>query len=242
MILDPNLPQHIDVEGLWNRARPATLAKAPTLALAPKDLLLHLCLHTVVHAYEIRTEYEMRLRMLCDIGEVVLRFGAELDWHGLGARARQWGAARAVYVILRLARELLSVAVPADWLASFRPEDFSERYLDLAREQILGERAGMPTALQGSVYLPQLWGSKKLGNKLGLVRDRLLPPRENMALKYPAPANSWRIYLYYPVHIKGLMIQRGAALWRLARGDPKTRAVAGLANQIVELRDWLMSG
>ncbi|MBI5827954.1 MAG: nucleotidyltransferase family protein, partial [Chloroflexi bacterium] len=191
---------------------------------------------------QYRIAHEIRVRMLCDIGEVVRRFGAELDWQGLAARARQWGAVRAVYVILRLAQELLEVAVPGDWLVSLRPDGLSEHYLDLAREQILIERSGAKAALLGSNYLPQLWASKGLGNKLALIRDRLLPPRETMALTYPAPANSWRIYLHYPARIKDVLARRGATLWWLARGDSKTRALAEYSNQIMALRDWLMSG
>jgi len=43
-------------------------------------------------------------------------------------RASEWGILRAVYMISRLARELLEVAVPPDWLASIEPADFEERY------------------------------------------------------------------------------------------------------------------
>lgn len=48
---------------------------------------------------------------------------------------------------------------------------------------------------------------------------------------YPALANSWRICRYYPVRLKDV----------LARGDPKTRAVAACTHQATALRDWLMS-
>jgi hypothetical protein len=240
-IFDERFPFHINMDDLWNRTHPITLAQAPAFVLSPEDLILHLCLHTVVHAYELRVAYEMRLRMLCDLGEVVRRFGAALDWQEIGTRARQWGAVRAVYVVLRLARELLEVPVPADWLASLRLQDFSEHHFDLAREQILVERNDVK-ALQGSVYLPKLLESNGLGNKVEMIRNRLLPARELMALKYPAPAHSWRIYLYYPVRWVELLRHYGLSAWHLLRGDPGTRSLADQANQLMELRDWLMSG
>ncbi|MCJ7433367.1 MAG: nucleotidyltransferase family protein, partial [Anaerolineales bacterium] len=145
-IIDAIFPFRIEVEELWSRTQTVTLAQAPALALAPKDLLLHLCLHTAKHANE------MRIRMVCDIGEVVRCHGMELDWQELGARAGQWDAIRAVYLILRLAQELLEIAVPADWLISLRPDSFSEGYLDLAREQILGRHSDMKTSQLGSNY------------------------------------------------------------------------------------------
>jgi hypothetical protein len=241
MIADSTFPFQIDTEGLWSRAQPVILAQAPTLVLSPEDLMLHLCLHMVTHAYE------MSIRMFCDIDELVRRQGTELNWQEIGARARQWNVVHSVYLILRLAQELLGAAVPADWLVSLCPEDFSEHYLDLAREQILFSRSGMKISAQGADYLPfpqlsQLWGPKDLGSKLALIRSRLLPSRETMARQYPVSVNSWRIFLYYPLRIKDILVGRGAALWHLARGDPKMQAIAEHTNQVVSLRDWLISG
>jgi hypothetical protein len=234
-IFATSYPFQVDVERLWSRAHPVTLAQAPAWALSPEDLLLHLCQHTATHAFE------MRIRMLCDIGEVVRRYGVELDWQRIGARARQWGTLHSLYVILRLAQELLEVAVPADWLTSLRPDSFDERYLALARQQILAAGADGGMGRQTS-KVARLWGQKGLGSKIRVIRDSLLPPRESMALLYPAPANSWRIYLYYPVRLKDALVRHGATLWRLASGDSKTQTVAARTNQVTALHDWLMSG
>ena len=235
-ILDSIYSSHIDMDGLWSRAQPVTLAQSPALALSLEDLLLFLCIHIAKHVSV------MRIRMLCDVGEVVRRFGAELDWEEMGTRTRQWAKVRAVYLVLQLAQELLGVAVPADWLASLRPESFDERYLELAREQILADYSRMEGTLLESFNLARLQESKELGRQLALIREGLLPSRETMALKYPAPANSWRIYLYYPARIQYVLLRHGATLWRLVRGDPKTRVASERTNQVAALRDWLLSG
>jgi len=232
-ILDPSYSSQIDMDELWSRAQHVTLAQSPALALCPEDLLLHLCLHTAVHAFDMRT------RMLCDIGEVVGRWEAELDWQGIGTRARQWGHLRAIYVILRLARELLGVAVPADWLISLRPEGFDECYLEQAREQILAPSA------EGDINqlnVARMWRLKGLGSKLAMARDRLFISRETMALQYPAPANSWRIFLYYPARIQDGLLRHGATLWRRARGDQGAQNIAEQTDRVSTLLDWLMSG
>ena len=233
VLVESGLPFQVDVEGLWNRAQSVTLAQVSALALSPADLLLHLCLHTAKHTYN------MRIRMLCDIGEVVRRYGTGLDWQEIGTRAWQWGITHAVYVFLRLAQELLEVAVPVDWLASLEPAGIDERYLVLAHQQILATR--MDGSAAQSAQAARLWGPKGLGNKIVIICNSLLPSRESMAIMYPAPANSWRIYLYYPVRIKDVLARHGAMLWRLARGDPKTRASAERTNQVTALRDWLMA-
>lgn len=235
VLVASKLPFQVGMEGLWSRAQQVTLAQVPVLALSPADLLLYLCLHTAKHTYD------MQLRMLCDIGEVVQRYGAGLDWQEIGVRAWQWGIIRAVYVILRLAQELLEVAVPADWLASLEPAGFDERYLVLARQQILADQHRMESPLLQSVATAKLWGLKGLGSKLVVIRERIFLSRETMALIYPAPANSWRIYLYYPLHLRDILVRHGATLWRLARGDPQTQAAAARTNQVTALRDWLMS-
>jgi hypothetical protein len=46
----PSRPFAIDLEGLWQRAMPATIAGVDTLILAPEDGLVYLCLHTCHHA------------------------------------------------------------------------------------------------------------------------------------------------------------------------------------------------
>jgi len=233
LIAEQEFTFQIDVEGLWSRAQPLTLAQMPALALSPEDLLLHLCLHTAKHVYD------MRIRMLCDIDEVVRCYGAGLDWQEISTRARQWGITRAVYVVLQLAQELLEVTVPADWLASLQPVGFDERHLTLVRRQILATRVDGNIA-QTTPAVARLWGTKGLRGRIAMLGDKLLPSRDTIALMYLVPANSWRVYLYYPVRWKDVLARHGATLWRLVRGDPQTQAAAARANQVTALRDWLM--
>jgi hypothetical protein len=230
-LVGSNLPFRIDTEGLWSRAQPVTLAQMPTLALCPLDLLLHLCQHTAKHIYSLR------LRMVCDIGEVIQHFSTELDWQEIGERTEEWGITHSVYMILRLAQELLGVAVPLDWLTSFQPVGFNENYLALASRQIpdISADGGMGEHVQTS----RLWGQNGLSSKIALIRDSLFPSREDMAIMYPAPINSWRIYLYYPVRIKDVFTRHGATLWRLVRGNSQMRIASERINQVTDVRDWL---
>jgi len=227
-------PLQFDEGGLWSRSQTVTIAQTTTRTLSPEDLLLHLCHHTARHTYD------MRLRMFSDIGELIKRQGSQLDWEKIGARARLWGIQHSLYFILRLARELLDVPVPQDVLASFLPEDFKEDYLALARQKIF--IFSTENSMGKTEKIARLWNPIGLRKKIELIRYRLLPPRETMALMYPAPANSWRIYFYYPVRLRDVLVRHGATLWQLARGDSKAQAFAEHTNQITSLRDWLISG
>lgn len=224
-----------DIDGLWSRSQSATIAQVSTRVLSPEDLLLHLCLHMTKHARD------MHIRMLCDIGEIVRHDREKLDWSQIDARARQWGIYRAVYVVLRLAEELLESAVPLDWLGSLRPDDFREGYLDQMREQIFADPTTKGSMSQ-TAAVAQLWQPKYQNSKLALLRERLFPSREIMSLMYPKPADSWRIYLYYPVRIRDLFRRHGIIFWRMLRSNSQTLAAARSANEAASLKDWLMSG
>lgn len=234
VLTSSNHPVQIAVDELWNRAGIVKLPQVPMLGLSPADLLLYLCLHTTQHLYE------MRIRMLCDIGEVVRHYDAELDWQEIGARARLWGITRAVYVILRLTVELLKAAVPTDWLASIKPAGFEDRYLTLAHHQVAANQA--EDKISKSVKSVQFWEAAGLAGKLAIISESLLLSRETMATRYPAPANSWRIYLYYPVRFKDALLRNCAALWRFKGGGQKTKVLSDHISQMSSLRDWMLSG
>ncbi|MEE9911664.1 MAG: nucleotidyltransferase family protein [Deltaproteobacteria bacterium] len=224
-----------DIHGMWARSQGVTIAQTATRALSPEDLLLHLCLHMAKHVFD------MQLRMLCDIGEVVRHYEAKLDWSQIDSRARRWGIQRAVYVILRLAQELLEAAVPADRLASLCPDDFNECYLVQMRDQIFADIT-LKVNMNKTFRVARLCELKSADGKLTLLFQRLFLSREAMALIYPAPPDSWRIYLYYPARIPDMLKRHGAILWRLLRGDPRTQASAQHINKVAALKDWLVSG
>ncbi|HOL17648.1 MAG TPA: nucleotidyltransferase family protein [Bacillota bacterium] len=229
-------PCRVDEGGLWRRARPVKLGPEQAWVLSPEDLLLHLCLHAAKHINEIT------LRDLFDLGAVLRRYEAALDWRELAARARQWGILRAVYVLLSLTRDLLGSPVAADTLEALRPAGFDNRYLDLVRRQLMAaslDRGGVKTTLPAA----RLWMYKGPGGKLKHIRDRLLLSREEIALMYTRPADRWRVYLfYYPLRLAGLLQRHGAVLWRLLRGDAQSRAAAARTHEITSLGDWLLSG
>ena len=241
-LLGNNFPFQIDMDGLWGRAKSVTLAQCTTLVLSLEDLLLHLCLHIVKHVYRYDVEYDASIRTLCDIGAVVERYGAELNWQRISTHAHQWGVVCAVYMILRLAQELLGVPVPTDWLDSLRPDSFKESFVLIARNETFAARSDGDMIESDQVQAARLWGSNKLGWKIATIFRSFFQSRESMATMYPAQANSWRIYLYYPIRFKDVLKRHIAMQWRLVRADSKILNQVERTNNIIELHDWLMSG
>jgi hypothetical protein len=234
LLFESIYPFQIDMESLWRRAQPATLEQVPVFALASEDLLLYLCLHSVYH------KFKNRISMFCDIGEVVRKKGTELDWEVIGARAQQWGALRPVYAILRLAQELLDVAIPADWLDSHKPEGFEEGYLMLARQDIFASYIEKNKIL--STYATRSKDTQGFGSNLKWIFSHFLPSRSSMAELYSVSENSNLIFLYYPVRWKEILVRCGLVLWQLVRGESKPLADAVRYVKVEVLYKWLISG
>jgi hypothetical protein len=228
-LVNADLPFRIDLEGIWKRAEIAEVSGEKCLILSAEDLLLHLCLHTGRHV-----QY-LQLSMLVDIDEVI-RSHHSIDWTQVSRRAQQWGILRPVYVILRLCRELLGAGVQADWLKSIQPEDFREEYMDIIRKQFSTPEA--QAGITPAKYVTLLSQENNFLRKLKILRDRLFPTRRSMALIYPAPENSWRIFFYYPVRWRYLLSQYGKLVWQMIQPGQTKGSAATENKQGSVIFDW----
>jgi len=232
-IASPASPFRIDVDGLWARARPAVIAGVQVLTLSPEDLLLHLCLHT---SYQHR--FAVGLKGLYDVYETLRNYRGEIDWEQLRLCARQWGAGKCVYLTLYLARQLVAASVPDDLLSTLEPHDLDARVDRWAQEQIFAERRA---ALPSSPNLTRIWTASGLRGKMAAFLKFTFPSPQLMATMYPAPPSSKRIYLYYPVRLRDVLLQYGRTAWRLLRRDKETTAFAEREDRGNALQNWLAS-
>lgn len=154
---------NIDIDGQWERSRPVIIAGVEVSVLCPEDLLLHLCLHNSEHTFE------MGIRSICDISEAICRYSEEIGWKNLLLRARQWGIEKCVYLTLKLARKLLGAFVPDDLLETIKPNDFDERFMAIAMEQIFPKEVVTGKVLLLSSNISQLWGSKRFLDKMKIL-------------------------------------------------------------------------
>lgn len=206
----PTSPFRIDLDGLWQRSREATLEGVPVRLLAPEDLLLHLALHL---SYHHRFE-RAALKGLMDIATVIAAQGSELDWRVMAARANDWGASGYLYVTLRLAEDLLGATVPASLFQRLARQPADEEVVDVARRYILALHAALP-----SVYLA-LAKSGSLRHRVGLLFRAVFLPREGMERIYGLRAGSPLLYPYYGLRLAGLLKRRGGLLLGTFLGSP----------------------
>jgi radical SAM protein with 4Fe4S-binding SPASM domain len=236
-LAEPASGFRIDVDGLWERSRPASVAGVPGLVLSHEDLLLSVCLHAGYHH-----AFCGGLKSLVDIAEICGRYRDEIDWERLRLRAREWGAERCVYLAARLAREWLDAPIPAEFLSGLKPQSPDAPWLAAAQGHVLGGRPENLFAVPMTRTVSQLWGPKSAWRRLRLLLARLFPSRQELALSYPAPPDSLRIWFYYPVRLKDLASRYGRAAWRALLGDARARATIEQSNREVALRAWLTAG
>lgn len=225
-------PFTIDMEGIWDRARPVRMETSEALIMHPEDLLLHLCHHL---AYQHRFD-AMSLRALCDIGVLLDTAAASIDRERLLRRARGWRIHRALFLCLHLARRLLHVDLAEFLLEKALPGEIDPNLADGIQAWFLsdGARVDPPPP-----YLP---GLKETGSIKGGIRyllKALFPKKEVIGVRYLVPPASRRVYLYYGVRMIDYLRDHTGDLWRVLRRDPGART--GMDRSIEEdrLRRWL---
>jgi hypothetical protein len=227
-IVPPGLPCEVEPAELWGRATPARIVGVDVLGLAADDLLLHLCLHT-----SYSDLFGLGLQPSCDIAETIRRHRDTLDWRRIIGCARRWRAARGVYLALRVANELVGAAVPDDVLDDLRPATFDETLLTAASVQIL---EGVPASWAITRHIASFSTSTSLTRKVGIVLRRLFVSPPELARCYGLAHDSPRVYLYYPVRLRGLLVRNWPFARALRRGDPE---VVLTARRKARLASWL---
>jgi hypothetical protein len=225
-LVPPSGPVRIDAAGLWDRARPVTIAGVEVLALSPEDLLLHLCLSLGHQGFA-------GLKRICDTAETIHRFRSEMDWVQVVERAREWDAPRHVGLALNLARSMLGAAVPDDVLEQLIPGGLDQRKLETAQECVIAQ-----TNCLRSGTLIDDWGAMSLSGKAKLSWERIFLSREDMAVMYPAARQAKHLWPYYVLRLRDVTRTLAAAVFR--RGLPTARS--GMQGRNAALANWLRSG
>jgi Uncharacterised nucleotidyltransferase len=187
--------------------------------------VLHLCLHTCKHKLTF-----FGLRALGDIAATLQQYGPHMAWQPFHVRAEQWGITPYVYLMLRLARDVVGAAVPDPVLRALKPAAFDERLLGLAMAEMLEDQSTTPLF----PALLDLWKGRGVKDRAALVAP--LFARATIAQSYALPPASKRVYFYYPVRLKDLVRRYGPVLWRLICHEPH---VTAQAEGKLQLAAWL---
>jgi len=129
----------LDIEGIWNRARPAMVAGREMLTLCDEDLLIVLCLNGAKDCWT-------RLDRVCDLARLLAKSAGDFSWPMVFSHARQAGVARMLRVGLHLASTLLRAPLPDTALAFVEEDSHVPRVCRAISETLLDPEPSEPSA------------------------------------------------------------------------------------------------
>ena len=216
-----------DLEGLWSRAQPLTIAGCEVLGLSPEDLLLHLCIHA-----SFQHMFYTGLRPACDLDATVRCYQEELDWKLVCQLARQYKWQTGVRLMLHLTEKCLGTRIPKQMWQELRPTQDEEALA--AAYRMLWTIDSDVSALPRN--LATLWNRSNLLLRIWDLAKALVPNRLKIAKEYGLAASSPLIWLSAPRYKIDLIRKHYKAFRQLQKSDPETRAIA--LNKST-LMDWL---
>lgn len=225
-------PFTIHMDGIWRRARPASIDAIEMLTMHPEDLLLHLSLHL---AYQHRFD-ATSFRALFDIKAVLDAPAPPIDEDRLIRRAREWRVHRALFLCLYFVQRFFNSSPARALLEKRRTDDLDEQLAETVQTRIfhLCERTEEPPH-----YIPGLKEAVGMKSKIRYILKSLFPDKDVISVRYLVPPGSSRIYLYYLVRMADYVRDHTSGVWRIIRRDPGLDA--GMERKLEEgsLRRWL---
>ena len=117
-----------------------------------------------------------------------------------------------------MTKELLGTPIPDDVVDELQPKVLGVDVIKVAMERVL-TRDRTITERQPSMSLVSVWEAQSLRDKLAIMFRRVFLSRQSIAALYPVSPDSRKVYLWYPVRLKHLLVRHGQTVWRLLRGE-----------------------
>lgn len=234
-LVPENRKVSIDYDALIDRATPLRIGGADTLALAPEDLLLHLCLH--IACLDL---FSVKLLSLIDVPKVVDYHRDQLDWATFRERAHAWGATRPVLITFALAERLFGWQAPQGALNGLGslPDD---RDLLALTERLVFLRGQRQRAAEFRRVdnIARAWTGGISAGKAKTLLGRLFPTRRDLAARYSLRSDSPFVLLYYLWNLACVLVRLTPYVMRTVRRDPAMLMLleAGAARN--QVADWL---
>lgn len=195
----------LDLERVWKRLEPITVAGETLLHFQREDLLLILCQHGSKHKWK-------RLDWICDVAEL-LRVHPEMEWGSVRERAHRLGCQRMLFLGLCLAEDLLGAALPENVSHQLRADRVVPSLADCIQEGLFAEGEILPRTAERRFFRHRL--RERLRDRLpfflyylpSYLGRRLTPTAEDREL-LPLPERL--AFLYYLLRPARLAIKYGA--------------------------------
>jgi hypothetical protein len=133
----------IDVERLWDRLVPVTIAGRRVMTLSPEDSLLIVCVHSSKHLWS-------RLGWISDVARLI-ESHCEMNWPAVIDHAARLGSKRMLSLGLFLAAELLGALVPEQVRKTLHSDSTVGALAADVVKRLFEERTNPPGILEGAL-------------------------------------------------------------------------------------------
>lgn len=210
-----------DEADFWQRSQSITLSGQSIRVMSATDLLLHLIIHSCYDHY-----FNNGPLIFSDL--FYLLQTETIDWPQFWHMAQQRNISLGCLLVLEMLRhyyEMPIIEIPSA-LVSLQTEVARQApSYALLTLQNYSERAN-----QASLSL--LHQQHSLWGKINIIRQKLLPPRQLMGIKYPVDPHSFKVWKYYLYHIGKLLarIPQYLSLRHQTELDHEAKDLARLKN------------
>jgi hypothetical protein len=211
-ILPPENPYKIDINKLWENARPINIANVETLVLAPEDLLQHLCLHLDNHI-NYSTPAAQHFKNYCDIAEVTMHYREIINWSYFLQNSKNCGIENPIYHGLFIAEKSFGAFVPGDVLNALEPAK-SNTGLKETFDGLMQDNSNKKNKWKRIKFYMKLEKVIGIRNKLHLLSGYIFPSKEFMMYHYSIEDEK-KIYKYYLIRSGRVLKQGLRILWKL---------------------------
>jgi len=231
-LLEENVPFEIDLSGVWQRAIPVNVCGEDVLALSNEDLILHLCIH-----FTYQHHMDIGLKALYDIALVIQKCQNQINWNRIVSISKLWGVEKVIWLTFSLLGRILNVYIPKAVLKNLLPRDTQHHILALAINQ-LKTYAHIEEKIDVTPDLVNLYSRKNLFVKIKLTLNRVFIPKRIMARAYNLSPSSIKIYFYYFIRFKELLIHYAPTILKISQKDEEALATVKSEQIKGELIDW----
>ncbi|RJP80452.1 MAG: hypothetical protein C4522_07590 [Desulfobacteraceae bacterium] len=222
----------LDMNRIWDMARPVVIAGVHALVLSPEHLIVHLCMHLSFH-HQFRFA---GLRTFCDIRETIKRYPSGFNWKEVIDYSEECSIRNGVYLTLFLAKTLTGAMVPEDVLENLKPVSFREEYGEWAIDQIFHKNENEPSL---SPYFWQIWKTDSWITKGILFLKLMIPTREFLSQKYPSSIHSGMNLLYYVVRMKDHLKRYTGFFWRVMIREDAALCLIREKKYAFHIMEWI---
>jgi hypothetical protein len=223
-ICDPNETYQFDLTELWQRAKNTDFFGETALALAPEDLMLHLCHHASYHH-----KFNIGVRPLCDLARIIEHFQDQLDWQALQTTAERWQWQKGLYIMLAFAHYSLGVDLPNLILQAIEHGGIDQPTLAITKDELFVNRSTNNQHLSFKMTIPlvNFIEQPHFMEKIKLMIQQIFLNAQMMSERYPVEPEYTdpKLYFYYLVRIRDLWQRYYQHTQKLMLGNTEVSAV-----------------